>query len=209
VSHLREGGCRLPPRPHRRSGLSSVFSVYRKLRGAEVATWQGVVRHIACEARTFIEALNSGRHAQLAGLSTEIPLRRMGARQRLALSRCERPLRAPCPGILRWSSIRKRAWPRMSFPAPTDRFGSGRDAMAIGVLTFPPGRRDRLSEAQTQAELPERDVGLPCRRFAVRAALVALNFYAVVMEALRTAHRTQAADGTDSEYDTAARSPLP
>jgi IS4 transposase len=47
---------------------ASIISVYAKLRGVELATSQGLVRHIAREAQTLIETMNGGRHAQLPGL---------------------------------------------------------------------------------------------------------------------------------------------
>ena len=46
---------------------TSIVSVYAKLRGVELATSQGLVRHIGREAQTLIETMNGGRHAQLPG----------------------------------------------------------------------------------------------------------------------------------------------
>ena len=46
---------------------ASIVSVYAKLRGVELTTSQGLVRHIAHEAQTVIETMNGGRPAPLPG----------------------------------------------------------------------------------------------------------------------------------------------
>jgi hypothetical protein len=46
---------------------ASIVAVYAKLRGVELATSQGLVRHIAREAQTLIEALDGRRPARLPG----------------------------------------------------------------------------------------------------------------------------------------------
>ncbi|MFN2232132.1 MAG: transposase [Anaerolineae bacterium] len=46
---------------------ASIVSVYAKLRGVELTTSQGLVRHLAREARTLIETMNGGRPALLPG----------------------------------------------------------------------------------------------------------------------------------------------
>jgi hypothetical protein len=46
---------------------ASIVSVYAKLRGVELTTSQGLVRHLAGEARMLIESINGQRPAQLPG----------------------------------------------------------------------------------------------------------------------------------------------
>jgi IS4 transposase len=46
---------------------TSIVAVYAKLRGVELTTSQGLVRHIGREAQTLIERMNGGRPAQLPG----------------------------------------------------------------------------------------------------------------------------------------------
>jgi hypothetical protein len=46
---------------------ASIVSVYAKLRGVELATSQGLVRHIGREAQALIETMHGGRPAQLPG----------------------------------------------------------------------------------------------------------------------------------------------
>ena len=46
---------------------TSIVSVYAKLRGIELRTSQGLVRHIAHEAQALIEAMHGARPAQLPG----------------------------------------------------------------------------------------------------------------------------------------------
>jgi IS4 transposase len=46
---------------------ASIVSVYAKLRGVELTTSQGLVRHIAREAQAVIETMNGGRPAPLPG----------------------------------------------------------------------------------------------------------------------------------------------
>jgi IS4 transposase len=46
---------------------ASIVSVYAKLRGVELTTSQGLVRHIAHEAQTVIETMHGGRPAPLPG----------------------------------------------------------------------------------------------------------------------------------------------
>ena len=64
--------CRTRPSVHaayRRADIAaSIVSVYAKLRGVELATSQGLVRHIAREAQTLIETIDGGRPAQMLTL---------------------------------------------------------------------------------------------------------------------------------------------
>jgi hypothetical protein len=46
---------------------ASIVSVYAKLRGVELATSQGLVRHIAREAQGLIETMHGGRPAGVPG----------------------------------------------------------------------------------------------------------------------------------------------
>ena len=63
--------CRTQPSVHaayRHAEIAaSTISVYDKLRGVELTTSQGLVRHIGRKAQTLIETMNGGQPAQLPG----------------------------------------------------------------------------------------------------------------------------------------------
>ena len=46
---------------------TSIVSVYAKLRGVELTTSQGLLRHIGRRAQTLVETMHGGRPARLPG----------------------------------------------------------------------------------------------------------------------------------------------